>query len=76
MRVVFCEAGIYVYPLILFRAFHSPFLVPWAKAVGVTKKAGFLGTWHELEVRDGTDEIHMVLTEGAVREFMRLKKDE
>ena len=74
MRVVFSEPGIYFYPMFLFRAFHRPFLVPWDKVVGLTKVSGFLGERGELEVRDGTREIHLVLRAAAIREFERYKK--
>jgi hypothetical protein len=71
MRVVFSDAGIYIYPLFLFRAFHRPFLVPWDKVVGVSRKERFWITWTELEVRDGTGEIHIMLSEDALREYRR-----
>ena len=73
MRIVFSDAGIYIYPFFLFRAFHPPFLVPWEKVVGVTEKKRFWITSHELVVRDGTGEIHILLSDEALREFQKFK---
>lgn len=73
VRVIFCEAGIYVYPLILFRAFHPPFLVPWEKVVGVTKKKRFFVVSQELEIRDENGEMHVLLSDAAAREAKKFE---
>lgn len=74
MRMVFCAAGIYIYPQFLFRAFHDPFLIPWDKVVGITERKFLQLTWRELEIRDGDQEIHASLSEAALREYEKFSK--
>jgi hypothetical protein len=74
VRVGFSEGGIYVHALFFFRAFHPPFLVPWANVVGVIEKKRFWITSHELELRDGANELHVVLSDDALREFHEFSK--
>lgn len=73
MRVVFAQEGVYIYPMFLFRVFHSAFLVPWGKIIGVKEKRIFWTKRNILEIRDGTSEIDIVLTGRARREFERVK---
>jgi len=74
LRVVFTAEGIYIYPMVLFRAFHPPFLVPWDKVVGVaSRRQWFFGTRHELEVQDGSDEIHIILSDAAHTEWQKIR---
>ena len=74
MRVVFSESGVYVYPMILFRVFHQPFLIPWEKVVAMKKKTRFWGDWYELSVRDRNSEIRITLTTGAVKALESFRK--
>ncbi|RRJ95492.1 hypothetical protein Ga0100231_015505 [Opitutaceae bacterium TAV4] len=73
MRVVFSESGIYIYPLLFFRLFHPPFLVPWEKVARPIKKKRFFVTHTELEIRDQVGEIHIILSSKAVQEYERVK---
>jgi hypothetical protein len=74
MYVSFSDAGIYVSALFLFRAFHSPFLVPWNKVVGITTSKRFWTVRNELVIRDDGNSIRMQLTGEAAREYERFKK--
>ena len=73
VRIVISDAGIYFYPIILFRAFHPPFLVPWDKVVGVIKRKRFFIVSQELKIRDDAGEIHIGMSESAVLELQRFK---
>ena len=72
VRIVISDAGIYFYPIILFRAFHPPFLVPWDKVVGVIKRKRFFIVSQDLKIRDDAGEIHIGMSESAVLELQRL----
>jgi hypothetical protein len=74
MFVSFSDAGMYVSAMFLFRAFHSPFLVPWKNVVGITTAKRFWVVRNELEVRDDSDCIRVQLTEKATREYERFKR--
>ena len=61
VRVVFTDAGIYFYAMFLFRAFHPPFLVPWASVRRVEKKDGFFCQRYRVDIEDAAGEIHVLL---------------
>jgi hypothetical protein len=74
VRVVFADSGVYVYVFVLFRAFHPAFLIPWGKVAGVRKKKMLWMEFDVLEIRDGSDEMNIRLSNKALLEYQRLKK--
>jgi hypothetical protein len=73
VRVVFCDAGIYFSTSLLARAFHAPFLVPWASLKRVEAKTGLLPRYR-LEIEDAAGEIHVTLAAKAKHELLRYRK--
>ncbi len=47
--------------MFLFRAFHPPFLVPWASVRRVEKKDSFFLRGYRLDIEDAAGEIHVLL---------------
>jgi hypothetical protein len=74
VRVVFTEAGVYFYTMFLFRAFHPPFLVPWASIRRVEKKNGLWGQRYRLDVEDAAGEIHVLLPTTVEADLFRYHK--
>ena len=76
VRVVFTDAGVYFYAMFLFRAFHPPFLVPWASVRGVGKKDGFFHRGYRLDIEDAAGKIHVLLPEKVADDlFGHYKRD-
>jgi len=71
VRVVFTDRGIYFYVLFLFRAFHPPFLVPWASVRRVEKKDGFFLRGYRLDIEDPAGEIHVLLPKKVEDDLLR-----
>jgi len=61
VRVVFTEAGIYFSVMFLFRAFHPPFLVPWASVRSIERKKVFVVSRLRIDIEDSCGEIHVLL---------------
>ncbi len=61
IRVVFTDAGVYFYVSFLFRAFHPPFLVPWASVRRVEKQDGIFCKRYRLDIEDAVGEMHVLL---------------
>lgn len=74
VRIVFTDTGIYLYALFLFRAFHPPFLVPWASVRRVVKRDGFLFRGYQLDIEDAAGEIHVLLPRKVEDELFRYHK--
>jgi hypothetical protein len=74
VKVVLSDSGVYFLPSLLFRAFHSPFLVPWASVKRVEKRNGFLWPRYRLDVEDPAGEIHVTLPSKAQDELLRYRK--
>ena len=47
--------------MFLFRAFHPPFLVPWASVRRVEKLEGFFCQRYRLDIEDAAGKIHVLL---------------
>jgi hypothetical protein len=73
VRVVFTNAGIYFYAMFLFRAFHPPFLVPWASVRRVEKKDGFFLRGYRLDIEDPVGEIHVLLPKKVEDDLFRYR---
>jgi len=71
VRVIFTDAGVYFYTAYLFRAFHSPFLVPWDKVKRIEKYKVFFGFQYDLDINDGLGEIHAVLPASAEHDLRK-----
>jgi hypothetical protein len=65
VHVMFTEAGIYFYTSFLFRAFHSPFLVPWESVKHVEKKRVLFWSRYRIDIQDSGGEIHVILPVGV-----------
>jgi hypothetical protein len=61
VRIVFTDAGLYFYVLFLFRAFHPPFLVPWASVRRIEKQDGPFRQVYRMDIKDVAGEIHVLL---------------
>ena len=73
VRVVFGEAGVYVFPICVFRAFHPPFLVPWEKVAGVKERRGLFRSAQELSILDEAGEIRLRLSPDACLELQKVR---
>ena len=71
VRVTFTDAGVFFNAMFLFRAFHSPFLVPWASVRSVEKKDGFWGKRYRLDIEDPAGEIHVLLPARVEHDLFR-----
>jgi hypothetical protein len=69
VRVVFTEAGIYFSVMFPFRAFHPPFLVPWASVKRVERKDGVFVSRLRIDIEDNCGEIHVMLPIKVERDF-------
>lgn len=74
VRVVFADAGLYFYVMFLFRAFHSPFLVPWESVKCIQKKDGFFGSYYWMEIADAAGSIRLRLPRKIERDLSRYEK--
>jgi hypothetical protein len=74
IKVVLSDSGVCFLPSLLFRAFHSPFLVPWASVKRVEKRNGFLRPRYHLDVEDPAGEIHVTLPSKVEHELLRYHK--
>jgi hypothetical protein len=74
VRVVFTDAGIYFYPMFLFRAFHPPFLISWASVRRVEKKNGFFFRGYRLDIENAAGEIHVLLPEKVKDDLCKYHK--
>ena len=74
VRVVFTDAGVYFYAMFLFRAFHPPFLVPWASVLKVEKRDSFFGQRYRLDIEDAAGEIHVLLPTKIEGDLFRYHK--
>jgi hypothetical protein len=73
VRVVFCDAGVHLSTSLLARAFHAPFIVPWASVSRVEKKTGLLPRYR-LDIEDIAGEIHVTVPEKAEHELLKYKQ--
>jgi hypothetical protein len=73
IRVVFCDTGVYFSTSLLVRAFHAPFMVPWASVSRVEKKTGLLPRYR-LDIEDAAGEIHVTLPAKAEHELLKYKQ--
>jgi hypothetical protein len=71
IRVIFTDAGIYFYVSFPFRAFHAPFLLPWASVRRVEKKEGFFRRGYLLEIEDTAGKIRVRLPLKAADDLFR-----
>ena len=78
VRVIFTDSGVYFFPIVLFKLFHPPFMVPWASVVDFQMKDSLFGPYAWLEINDPVGRIRIRLTAKAennlvkYREVMRL----
>jgi hypothetical protein len=61
VRVAFTENGIHCSVMLPFRAFHPPFLLPWASVKSVERKEGFFFGRVRLNIEDACGEMHLLL---------------
>ena len=61
VHVIFTDAGVYFYASVLFRPFHSPFLVPWESVKRVEKKRVLFWPRYRIDIQDSSGEIHVIL---------------
>jgi hypothetical protein len=71
VRVIFTEAGISFRAAFSFRAFHPPFLVPWASVRRIEKKDGGWRKRYQLDIQDAVGEIHVLLPAKAEHDLFR-----
>ena len=74
VRVIFTDAGLYCYVMILFRAFHPPFLLPWPSVKRVEKKDSFFGSYYWLEIEDPAGNFRMRLPAKIEPDLKRYQK--
>jgi hypothetical protein len=74
VRVIFTDDGVYFSVLFLFRAFHSPFLVPWRSVARVERERGFFGDRYRLDIEDAAGEIHVILPLSIEHDLSRFKR--
>jgi len=61
VHVIFTDAGIYFFTSFLFRAFHSPFLVPWESIKRIEKKTGLFWSSYRIDIEDAVGRIRVTL---------------
>jgi hypothetical protein len=71
VRIVLTDAGVYFSVLPLFRAFHPPFLVPWASVRRIEKQDGPFRQSYRLDIEDAAGEIHVVLPTSIENDLFR-----
>jgi len=62
--------GLYLYPFILFRPWHAPFLVPWSSVVSLDRRKPFLFEYLCVDIQDEAGRIRLrmpVKAEDAMR---------
>ncbi len=74
VRVIFTDTGIYFYVFFLFRAFHSPFLVPWDRIKSIERKNGFFRDRYRIDIEDAAGEIHVILPLSIEPDLIKFKK--
>jgi hypothetical protein len=60
--------------MFLFRAFHPPFLVPWANVRRVEKKDGLFRRGYLLDIEDAAGEIRVMLPREVEDDLFRYHK--
>ena len=55
----------------LFRAFHPPFLVPWASVRRIEKADGPFRQVYRMDIEDTVGEIHVLLPTSMEQELFR-----
>lgn len=61
IRAIPCEAGLYLYPFLLLRVGHWPFLVPWSSVTRMTKGRPLLRQYFGLLIVDSAGTIGVSL---------------
>lgn len=74
VRVIFTDKGIYFYVFFMFRAFHSPFLVPWDRVKRIERKNGFFWSRYRIDIEDAAGEIHVILPLSIEPDLIKFKK--
>ena len=74
VRVIFTDIGIYFYVFFPFRAFHSPFLVPWDRIKSIERKKGFFRARYRIDIEDTVGEIHVILPLSIEPDLIKFKK--
>lgn len=69
VRAVLTEDGLYLYPWILFRAFHPPFLLPWSSIDRMEPYSLLWTRGHIVHVRDHVGTFRMYVREALATEL-------
>ena len=72
-KVIFCEAGLYFFISLLVRAYHSPFMVPWASVKRIERRTGLFPECL-LDIEDAAGEIQVILPKKAEHELLKYKQ--
>jgi hypothetical protein len=70
INAVFLPEGLYLSPVFVFRAFHTPILIPWSAVKQVFEKRDWLGRRYTIRIEDDGRKLDLHLSkkvEGALR---------
>jgi hypothetical protein len=74
LRVVFTDAGIYLYKTFPSSLAHPPFLLPWESVKRVKKGHGFFGEYSILEIEDAAGKLRLDLSNETEHELAKYQK--
>jgi hypothetical protein len=70
-RAVATETGLYIYLMLLFRAFHPPFILPWSSIEKIVPYSNLWTRGYIIQIRNGAGSFQMYVSQDLEQELSR-----